>query len=186
MKTNRVRNRLLVISLAIMLSACGTQQVELESDRVDSVPTTESPGTPVKPSPTVYTPPVPSQTAPATIPVAQQYTFGELGISLEVPADVYVQKDTNVSLNDNSKLEGYLYYIQNYGYPGGQSSGDFQIYGSLQYGLPLISWEEFADIQNNSEIYEYVNPIEIDGLRGFDTQYAGQRINYVYLFHIDG
>ena len=172
--------------MAIMLSACATQQVALESNNVTALPTIESTATPVKPSPTVYTPPVPSQTATATIPAAQRYTFDELGISLDVPADLYVHKDPNVSLNDNSKLVGYLFYIQNYGFPGGQSSGDFQMYGSVQYDLPPISWEEFADIQNNSEIYEYVNPIEIGGLRGFDTQYAGQRNNYVYLFHIDG
>lgn len=186
MKTNLICNLLLVISLAIMLSSCGTQQVEVESDGVDSVPTTESTETPVEPSPTVYSQPVPSQTATATIPAAQRYTFDELGISLQVPADLYVQKDPSVSLNDNSKLEGYLFYIQNYGYPGGPSSGDFQMYGSLQHDLPHVSWEEFADIQNNSENYEYVSPIAIDGLRGFETQYAGQRPNYVYLFHIDG
>ena len=83
-------------------------------------------------------------------------------------------------------MDSYLFYFQNYGYPGGPSSGDFQKYGLLQYNLPPVSWDDFAEIENESEIYEYVNPIEIDGLRGFDTQLAGHRNNYDYLFHIDG
>jgi hypothetical protein len=35
-------------------------------------------------------------------------------------------------------------------------------------------------------MYEYVNPIEIGDLRGFDTQFSGQRNRFVYLFHHEG
>jgi len=74
--------------MAIMLSAWATQQVALESKNVTPLPTIVSTATPVKPSPTVYIQPVPSQTATVTIPAAQRYTFAELGISLAVPADL--------------------------------------------------------------------------------------------------
>jgi hypothetical protein len=80
-----------------------------------------------------------------------------------------------------------LFYIQNYGHPGGSPTGDFQMYGLLQYNLPSISWEQFAEVQDDSQgMYQYVNPIEINGLRGFDTQFSGQRNRFVYLFYLEG
>jgi hypothetical protein len=112
--------------------------------------------------------------------------FEGLGISLEIPNELYVRKDPQVKFEDQSKLESYLFYIQNYGYPGGPSSGDFQMYGLLQYNLPPISWEQFSDNQINSTMNAYANYIEVGGLRGYDTQVAGERNRFVYHFYMDG
>lgn len=118
-------------------------------------------------------------------PSTKRYSFDQLGISLEVPAELYVQKDPIVNYDDASKLDSYLFYIQNYGYPGGLSSGDFQMYGSLQFDLPPVSWEQFASNTLNSPNNAYANPIEINGLKGFDTQLSGTRNRFVYLFYIN-
>ncbi|MCJ7717884.1 MAG: hypothetical protein MUO54_15385 [Anaerolineales bacterium] len=118
-------------------------------------------------------------------PSSKRYSFDQLGISLEVPAELYVQKDPIVNYDDPSKLDSYLFYIQNYGYPGGLSSGDFQMYGWLQFDLPPVSWEQFASNTLNSPTNAYANPIEINGLKGFDTQLSVTRNRFVYLFYIN-
>ena len=45
-------------------------------------------------------------------------------------------KEPLVNYDDRGKLDSYLFYIQNYGYPGGPPSGTFQMYGHLQYNTP--------------------------------------------------
>ena len=176
---------LIVISIVLLTPACGTIQPEFEREGLDADLPADSTALPTETSPTEYYHPTPSETSTPADSAAQRYTFDELGISLEVPADLYVKKDPIVNLDDSRKLESYLFYIQNYGYPGGPSSGDFQMYGLLQFSLPTVSWDDFAEIQNNSAEYDYVNYIEINGLRGFDTQLAGERNNFVYLFYLD-
>ena len=113
-------------------------------------------------------------------------TFDQLGISLEIPADLYVYKAPNFNYDDVSKLDGYLFYIQNYGYPGGSPSGDFQMYGHLQYSLWSKTWEEFEESTLNSTMIAYATEIEINGLRGFDTQNSGERPRFVYQFLVKG
>ena len=184
MKTNKIAALLSVLSL-VLLTACGTLQLEVVNGGVDAGQSADSTAPPTEPSPSEVIQRTPSETAAVTNSATQRYTFAELGISMEVPADLYVKKDPIVNLDDNSKLESYLFYIQNYGFPEGPSSGDFQMYGSLQFSLHTFSWEEFAEVQNDTEIYAYVNYVEINGLRGFDTQLAGQRNNFVYLFYLD-
>jgi hypothetical protein len=117
---------------------------------------------------------------------SQTYLFEELGFSLDIPNDLIVKRNPLVNLNDTTQLESYLFYIQNYGGPGGESSGDFQMYGHLQFNLPTTSWETFAEDQIGSPMYDYVIPIQLDSLKGFETQLSGQRNNFVYLFHLDG
>lgn len=127
--------------------------------------------------------------SPTSVPAGQDFSthvFNELGISLEVPADLFVIKEPIFNPDDSSELDAYLFYIQNYGYPGGPSSGDFQVYGMLQFDLAPVSLEEFAALQDNPSGYKYVLPIDINGLRGFETQLAGERNNFVYLFYLDG
>jgi hypothetical protein len=48
-----------------------------------------------------------------------------------------------------------------------------------------VSWDEFSNGTLNSSMNAYANYIEIDGLRGYDTQLSGQRNRFVYLFHLD-
>jgi hypothetical protein len=176
----------LALSFITLLSACGNLQVGIESAEVS----TTQPQM-VAASPTATSLPDDGQVATAqeehpSAPSSQRYTFDPLGISLEVPADLYVAKVPDVDLNDASKLATYLFYIQNYGYPGGPNTGNFQMYGHLQFGLPPVSWEQFAQVQNDTTNYEYVNYIEINGVRGFDAQFSGQRNRYVYMFYLDG
>ncbi len=138
--------------------------------------------------------PVPPTEVPTTDAAAEDaasapsrsVTFDQLGITLEVPAELLVIKEPMVNLDDPSRLESYLFYIQNYGFPGGPSSGDFQMYGHLQYSLPPITWEELAAGQLDSEMNAYAEEIEINGLRGFDTQLTGVRNRYVFHFFLDG
>ena len=116
----------------------------------------------------------------------KRVTFEQLGISLEVPSELYVQKDPEVNYDNASVLDSYLFYIQNYGQPGGPPSGNFQMYGILQYNLPAITWEEFAQNQIDSDMNAYANEIEINGVRGIETQAAGVRNRFFYHFYLDG
>jgi hypothetical protein len=116
----------------------------------------------------------------------KRYRFEQLGISLEVPSELCVIKDPDVKYEDQSKLENYVFYIQNYGCPGDTHSGNFQMYGLLQYTSGPISWEEYSNIQLGSPINAYANYIEVDGLRGYDTQLTGQRNRFVYHFYLEG
>ncbi len=180
------RRWLILIVFSLTLAACGMidvqgQILDPNQNVATQIITAQTPTEPPEISPTEL-PEMPQPPSEST----KRYSFDELGISLEVPVDLYVRKDPIVSLNDSSKLEGYLFYIQNYGYPGGSSSGDFQMYGSLQFGpFMTVSWEEFSNNTLNSPMNEYANYIEIDGLRGYDTQLSGERNRFVYLFHLD-
>ncbi|MGD2163762.1 MAG: hypothetical protein PVI81_09110 [Anaerolineales bacterium] len=186
MNVNWKRTLTLALGVTVLISACGNLQMGIETRQVDSTQETEG-----RPSPTITSLPDEVRTpttqeenpSPAS---SQRYTFDPLGISLEVPAELYVMKDPIVNMNDPSKLESYLFYIQNYGNPGGPNSGDFQMYGHLQLGTPVESWEQFSEVQNDTTNYAYVNYIEINGLRGFDAQFSGQRNRYVYMFYLDG
>lgn len=128
----------------------------------------------------------PTSSIEEEISTTKRYMFEELGISLDIPRELYVKKEPIVNYEDQSKLDSYLFYIQNYGYPGGPSSGNFQMYGLLQYNLPPVSWEEFSNNQVNSSINAYANYIEAGGLRGYDTQLTGERNRFVYHFYLDG
>jgi len=187
MKLNRTNIFAILIALALLTSACGMLQLELESAGDEATQLADSIAPPTEILPSADIQPTATEEGTLTDAATKRYVFEELGISLEVPADLYVKKEPIVSLNDSSKLESYLFYIQNYGQPGGSPSGDFQMYGHLQYELPPVTWEQFSEIQDNSEeMYQYVNEIEINGLRGFDTQFSGQRNRFVYLFYLDG
>lgn len=187
MKNDRLAITALILSMTLLATACGTLQVEVESagdvagqqDTNTLVLTPEPPADIVQPTVTLED--------PATVSATKRYSFEELGISLEIPSDLYVKKEPLVKYDDQGKLDGYLFYIQNYGYPGGPSSGSFQMYGHLQYNLQPITWERFIEIRDNSQgMYEYITPIEINGLKGYDAQYAGQRNRYVYTFYLQG
>lgn len=172
---------------SLALGACGSLTVGFETAPAGE---NQSPGS------AATTPPVvdaPASTPTAEIlpqaslePAAQRYTFEPLGISLEVPAELYVVKNRDVDFEDPGRLDAYQFYIQNYGAPDGPSSGNFQMYGHFQFNLPTISWDEFAANTLDSPMNTYANEIEINGLRGFDTQLSGERNRYVYQFYLDG
>jgi len=136
--------------------------------------------------PSEGTEPAPS---PTSVPAGQDFSthvFDGLGISLDVPGDLLVEKVPIVNPDDNSKLDAYTFYIQNYPDQAGPGGEYFQMYGMLQFDLAPVSLEEFTALQDNPSGYKYVLPIDINGLRGFETQLAGERNNFVYLFYLDG
>ena len=185
MKGNRIIFTIGLLCVVMTAGAClSRQQTNLESD--DNVVVLSETATPVPiPATEEILPTVtPEEIAPE--PTSKRYTFDQLGISLEVPAELYVAKDPNVNYDDPSKLDGYLFYIQNYGYREGPYSGDFQMYGHLQYNLQAITWEELSDNTINSPEYAYANEIEINGLRGFESQFSGVRNRFVYQFLLNG
>ncbi|TFH37644.1 MAG: hypothetical protein E4G99_02045 [Anaerolineales bacterium] len=187
MKIYRMGITALILSLALLTAACGTFQVEVESAS-DAVVQSEDTEPPTQQPLAEEVQPTATQEGTTAESSTKRYIFEELGISLEVPADLYVEKVPMVNLDDSSKLAGYQFYIQNYGHPGGSSSGDFQMYGHIQFGtFPLytVSWEEFSSNTLNSPMNAYANYIEIDGLRGYDTQFSGERNRFVYQFHLD-
>jgi hypothetical protein len=185
MKAYRPILILSVLFLVFISGACLAGNISREAANEETpIEVIESPTPPVIPAEDEGPPATQEEVSPE--PASKRYTFDQLGISLEVPAELYVYKDPSVSYDDPSKLEGYLFYIQNYGYRGGPSSGDFQMYGHLQYNLQPIRWEEFAENTINSTMNAYANEIEINGLRGFDTQLSGVRNRYVYQFLING
>jgi len=193
MKKNRFSITALIIFMTICITACGSQGLEAEStdeildqqDPTVEIVTPEQTEEVVQPTATIVDPTPTREEATAT-DSTQRHVFEGLGIALEIPQDLYVKKDPIVKWEDQSKLDSYLFYIQNYGYLGGPSSGDFQMYGTLQYNLPPVSWEQFSDNQINSPMNAYANYIEVGGLRGYDTQLAGERNRFVYHFYMDG
>jgi len=183
---SRIPMAVVLIVISLFAVTCGTPQVEVEdagdvTDQGGAVGEGITPEASVVVSQPTATPKEPQPTGDT-----KRYDFEHLGISLEVPLDLYVKKDLDVNYEDQSKLNSYLFFIQNYGHPGGTSSGDFQMYGLLQYYLPLVSWEAFSDGQLNSTFNAYANYIEVGGLRGYDTQVAGVRNRYFYHFYLDG
>jgi hypothetical protein len=186
MRKNHIPIAVLLISITLFFTACSSPQLEVESTE-EPTDQTEATVEIVTMAPTVeVVQPTAKLEEPSSIETTQRHMFEGLGISLGIPKELYVRKDPQVKFEDQSKLESYLFYIQNYGYPGGPSSGDFQMYGLLQYNLPPISWEQFSDNQINSTMNAYANYIEVGGLRGYDTQVAGERNRFVYHFYMDG
>lgn len=161
--------------------------IESEDSQMDDLQSEDDPGSSmITTSTDTSAPPDVEDSREEEKPGSKRYRFDQLGISLEIPQELCVIKDPNVKYEDVSKVESYLIYIQNYGCPGGPSSGDFQIYGHLQYSLFPMTWEEFSNNQMNSPNNAYANYIEIGGLRGYDTQLNGPRNRFVYHFFLEG
>jgi hypothetical protein len=180
-----LRSALVLIFVSILAACQVSRQVGEKISGSTGQVQIETPS----PEPQPPTAEIPTPTAGEEEPAAEtsrRVSFGQLGISLEVPAELFVMKDPLVNIDDPDRLDSYLFYIQNYGYPGGSNSGDFQIYGHYQYDLPPTTWEEFALNTINSPMNEYAQEIDINGLRGFDTQLSGQRNRFVYQFLVDG
>ena len=143
---------------------------------------------PTDPSPPQEPAGVPTE-EPILEPAAEQEVriyFEQLGISMELPQGLGVIKDPIIDLDDPSQLQSYLFYIQRYNPAEGSGADYFQIYGHLQYDLPQANWEEYKSEVLNSDMYQYAREIEVNGLSGLDTQLAGQRNRFVYLFSLDG
>ena len=155
-------------------AAENNQQTQIETSTPAILPPTEE----VKPTTDVD--------EEADAPSTRLVTFDQLGISLEIPAELYVYKDPQFNYDDVSKLNGYIFEIQNYGYPGGPPSGDFQIYGHLQYSPFPRTWEDLKESTLNSTMNAYATEIEVNGLRGFDTQASGERPRFDYQFLLNG
>lgn len=168
----------ILLLLALALASCAPQ----------SEATEEPAPLPVNTSPA----PPPTEEAviePVDEPVAEEdgrTYFEQLGISLEIPEDLVVIKEPIINLDDSSKLESYTFYIQNYGPEGGPGEDYFQMYGLLQYSLPPVVWEDYASDVLNSDMYSYAEEIEVNGLKGLDTQAAGVRNRFIYFFSLDG
>lgn len=177
----RIPTTVLALSLALLVGACGTLDVQVEGAGPDTLPQATNTPAPVE---TEELPPADSGQGES--PDSARVEFTELGISLEVPNDLYVMKEPSVNLNDSSKLAAYLFYIQNYGGDVGPGPDYFQMYGLLQYDLPPTTWEQFAQLGDNAPEYAYINPIEINGVRGFEGQFSGTRNRFIYLFYLDG
>ena len=172
-----------MVLAASFISACTFTETAPEQTQ-PVLPT--APNSPAAISPTGE--PAPSPEGQDVDPAKSQTRtiFEQLGISLEVPEGLYVQKDPIVNFDDPSKLESYLFYIQNYSPEEGPGEDYFQIYGHLQYDLPAVSWEQYKSDILNSDMYEYARDIEVNGLPGLDTQFTGQRNRFVYHFLLDG
>lgn len=179
--------RLILVSsllfVALVAGACGAKAIETDQPE-PSIPTETA--IPASPEPTAEPTEATEPTEEASLDEAGRVSFEQLGISMVVPEDLVVIKDPLVSLGNPTKLQSYLFYIQNYG-PGGAPGEDYlQIYGHLQYDLEPTTWEEYSDSVLGSEMYAYAEEIEVNGLPGIDSQFAGQRPRYVYHFMLDG
>lgn len=167
-----------LLLLALVLISC-TPAVEI-SEEPEALPTND----PASPPPTELPIIEPTDESGAE-PDGRTY-FEQLGISLDIPEDLVVIKEPVINLDDPNKLESYLFYIQNYGPEGGPGEDYFQIYGILQYSIPTVAWEEYASDVLNSDMYSYAKEIEVNGLKGLDTQLGGERNRFVYMFSLDG
>lgn len=185
MKRSNIIGMVVLLLLAVVASSCNLPlqsagEMDNQGEKI-----LESPP-PAPPNPTAEIQPTEAVNDQETGETTKLVRFGPLGISLEIPADLYVHKNPSFNYDDPSKLDGYILYIQNYGWPGGSNSGDFQIYGILQYSPRPISWEEFAANNLNSPMNESVTEIEVNGIRGFDTFPSGERKRFIYQFLLDG
>ncbi|MEJ2013987.1 MAG: hypothetical protein P8X64_17395 [Anaerolineales bacterium] len=169
------------LSLALLTGACGTLNVQVEG--TSPTPLAQVTSTTAS-APTAE--PTSAGSNQGESSDATRIEFTELGITLEVPNDLQVFKEPSVDLNDSSKLAAYLFYIQNYGGSQGPGPDYFQMYGHLQYDLPPTTWEQFAQVADNTTEYAYINPIEINGVRGFEGQFSGTRNRFIYMFYLDG
>ena len=115
----------------------------------------------------------------------EEYVFGELGISLKVPKNLHVIKSPGFNAS-TGKLESYTFYIQNYGYEGGPTTGDFQMYGLYQPDLPEITLEDIAEIKDDTENYVNVREFSAGPLQGYEAQQKGERPSYIYSLLHDG
>ncbi|MFC2028921.1 hypothetical protein ACFLTX_03230 [Chloroflexota bacterium] len=183
MKNNGISLALLGILLALLLTACGAQSLATDIAGENKGESTFELLTPEPTSDVVQ--PEPTSTGTISLPT-QRVSFGQLGISLEIPTELCVRKSPEVNYEDQSKLNSYTFYIQNYGCPSGAESGTFQMYGLLQYTSLPRSWEEFSKIHLDSPNNAYANYFEVDGLRGYDTQLTGQRNRFVYHLYLNG
>ena len=184
MKISRSSLALLGLLLTLLLTACGSQSLDIENTgdyEGESVVETSTP------EPTVdVAQPEPTPIETTIILPTQKVAFEQPGISLEIPSELCVIKYPSVNYEDQSKLDGYTFYIQDYGCPGGADSGTFQMYGLLQYDSLPRSWEEFSNTHLDSPNNAYADYIEVDGLRGYDTQLTGQRNRFVYHLYLEG
>jgi len=178
MPKTRFKLIIFIALLGLVMAACAPSAVQT------TVP--EAP-------PTETSVPLPPSEEPTSEPAAElagvnsgRISFDQLGISLEVPEGLMVIKDPIVNLDDPSKLQSYLFYIQNYGPNGAPTENYFQMYGHLQYDLPLTTWDEYKNDVLNSDMYAYAQEIEVNGLAGIDSQFTGERNRFVYYFLLDG
>jgi hypothetical protein len=172
---------ILIVSIALLglvLASCAPSAVQTPAP---AAPATET---------SVPLPPSEEPTSePAAEPAAVnsgRISFDQLGISLEVPEELVVIKDPIVNLDDPSKLQSYLFYIQSYGPNGAPTENYFQMYGHLQYDLPPTTWDEYKNDVLNSDMYAYAQEINVNGLAGIDSQFTGERNRFVYHFLLDG
>ncbi|MBW2567526.1 MAG: hypothetical protein JRE24_11795 [Deltaproteobacteria bacterium] len=186
MNIKRISIVTIMIFFGLLATACGSLEISIESSNEIADQQNQNTELVITEPPIDVVQPTTANEEPLATSTTMRYTFEQLGISLDIPEDLYVRKDLDVNYEDQGKLDSYLFYIQNYGYPGGPSSGDFQMYGHLQYNLPPISWDEFSNNQINSPMNAYADYIEVGGLRGYDTQVAGQRNRFVYRFYLEG
>ena len=186
MKTYRTGILMLAMLLSLSAVSCGTLQLDVEGASDGQGQQVEVPPTSTTEASSIETPAPAPDTDGSSNAAEGRYTFKELGISLEVPPELYVVKEPVINLDDPSRLDGYLFYIQNYGGNEGPTTDYFQMYGHLQYDLPTTSWEDFAQIQNNTTEFAYINGLEINGVRGFEGQFSGTRNRFVYMFYLDG
>jgi hypothetical protein len=176
---NKIVSLISILILAgLILSACGPR---LEQTAEPVLPPTET-ALPMAPSEE----PTSEPAAEPPVESPGRTSFLQLGISLIVPEGLVVIKDPIVNLDDPSRLQSYLFYIQNYGPTGGPTEDYFQMYGHLQYDLPPTTWDEYKNDVLSSDMYAYAREIEVNGLPGIDSQLGGQRNRFVYHFLLDG
>jgi len=155
MNIKRISIVTIMIFFGLLATACGSLEISIESSNEIADQQNQNTELVITEPPIDVVQPTTANEEPLATSTTMRYTFEQLGISLDIPEDLYVRKDLDVNYEDQGKLDSYLFYIQNYGYPGGPSSGDFQMYGHLQYNLPPISWDEFSNNQNLSTAFTW-------------------------------
>ncbi len=165
-----------MLTLSLLLSACANSADPAELPEPTA---TEAAAAPVDEAPS----PEPANEESDISAGYRRESFDELGFSLLIADDLSVEKNP-VPLEGQEGLELYTFFIQPL--PGeGSADSYFQIYGLIQFSTPEITWEELSQAQDETEAYSYVEPIEFNGLQGFETQLIGERSNFVFLFYLE-
>jgi hypothetical protein len=102
-----------------------------------------------------------------------------LGISFSIPKELNFESVPNFN-TETEKLDSYTFYIQKEAYDTSKPEEYFQMYGLMQFDIPTTTLEDLYKMKEDKNTYSYTKEIEINGVKGLEAQFSGQRNRYVY------
>lgn len=102
-----------------------------------------------------------------------------LGISFDIPKELNFESVPNFN-PETEKLDSYTFYIQKEAYDTSKPEEYFQMYGLMQFDIPTTTIEDLYKMKEDKVTYLYTKELDINGVKGLEAQFNGQRNRYVY------